>query len=103
MMLSLLGTLVFSLLVAVFAIQNSLPVTVSFVAWSFQTSLVIVILGAATFGALAVISLAVPLQLKARWDLKKARQRQGELEAGLKTLQERLDKELAKDMTANDL
>lgn len=102
-MLSLLGTLVFSLLVAVFAIQNSLPVTVSFVAWSFQTSLVIVILGAATFGALAVISLAVPLQLKARWDLKKARQRQGELEAGLKTLQERLDKELAKDMTANDL
>lgn len=103
MMLYLLFALVFSLLVAVFAIQNSLPVSVSFVTWSFQTSLVIVILGAATFGALAVISLAVPMQLKARWDLKRVRQRQGELEAEVKTLQERLEKELAKDITKNDL
>ncbi|HWQ61225.1 MAG TPA: LapA family protein [Negativicutes bacterium] len=86
-----------------FAIQNALSVNVSFVTWSFQTSLVIVILGAATFGALAVISLAVPMQIKARWDLKKARQRQGELEAEVKTLQERLDKEMAKDLTKNDL
>lgn len=102
-MLFLLIAFVFSLLVAVFAIQNSLPVTVSFMAWSFQTSLVIVILGAATFAALAVVSLAVPIQLRARWELKKARQRQGELEAETKTLQERLDKELAKDLTKNDL
>lgn len=102
-MLYLLLALVFSLLVAVFAIQNSLPVVVSIVTWSFQTSLVIVILGAATFGALAVISLAVPMQMKARWNLKRARQRQGELEAEVKTLQERLDRELAKDMTKNDL
>ncbi len=96
-MLSLVVALIFALLVAAFAIQNSLPVTVSFVAWSFQTSLVIVILGAATFGALAVVSLAIPMQIKARWDLKKALHRQGELEAEAKTLQERLDKELAKE------
>jgi putative membrane protein len=100
-MLSLLLALVFSLLVAAFAIQNSLPVTVSFAVWSFQTSLVLVILGAATFGALAVISLAVPMQIKARWDLKKAHHRQGELEAEAKTLQERLDRELAKDASPN--
>lgn len=102
-MLYLLVAFAFSFLVAVFAIQNALSVNVSFVTWSFQTSLVIVILGAATFGALAVISLAVPMQIKARWDLKKARQRQGELEAEVKTLQERLDKEMAKDLTKNDL
>ncbi len=96
-MLSLVLALIFALLVAAFAIQNSLPVTVSFVAWSFQTSLVIVILGAATFGALAVVSLAVPLQIKARWDLKKALHRQGELEAEARTLQERLDRETAKE------
>lgn len=86
-----------------FAVQNSLPVSVSLATWSFQTSLVIVILGAATAGALAVVSLAVPMQIKARWNLKKARQRQGELEAEVKTLQERLDKEMAKDLTRNDL
>ena len=96
-MLSLVLALVFALIVAAFAIQNSLPVTVSFVTWSFQTSLVIVILGAATFGALAVMSLAVPMQIKARWGLKKALHRQGELEAEAKTLQERLDKEVAKE------
>ncbi|MDR7865249.1 MAG: LapA family protein [Sporomusaceae bacterium] len=96
-MLSLVLALVFALLVAAFAIQNSLPVTVSFVTWSFQTSLVIVILGAATFGALAVMSLAVPMQIKARWQLKKALHRQGELEAEAKTLQERLDKEMVKE------
>jgi uncharacterized integral membrane protein len=103
MMLYLLLAFAFSFLVAVFAIQNSLPVHVSFVMWSFQTSLVIVILGAATFGALAVISLAIPMQIRARWDLKKARQRQGELEAEVKTLQERLDREMAKDVAKNDL
>lgn len=102
-MLYLLVAFAFSFLVAVFAIQNALTVNVSFVTWSFQTSLVIVILGAATFGALAVISLAIPMQIKARWDLKKARQRQGELEAEVKTLQERLDREMAKDVTKNDL
>ena len=102
-MLYLFMAFVFSLLVAVFAIQNSLSVTVSFITWSFQTSLVIVILGAATFGALAILSLAVPMQLKIRWDAKKDRQRQGELEAEVKTLQERLEKEMAKDITKNDL
>lgn len=102
-MLYLFLALLFSLLVAMFAIQNSLPVTVSILSWSYQTSLVIIIIGAATCGALAFLSLAVPVQLKARWDLKKARQRQGELEAELKTLQGRLEREMAKDMTKNDL
>lgn len=102
-MLYLFLALVFSLFVAIFAIQNSLAVTVSILSWSYQTSLVIIIIGAATFGALAILSLAVPVQLKARWELKKGRQRQGELEAELKTLQARLDRELAKDTTKNDM
>ncbi len=106
-MLYLLLALVFSLVVAAFAIQNSLPVTVSFVTWSFQTSLVIVILASALCGALAIISLAVPMQIKARWDLKKSRQHLGELEAEVATLQARLNKEQCareqdKDIVKND-
>jgi putative membrane protein len=93
----------FSLLVAVFAIQNSLPVTIAFLSWNFQTSLVIVILGAATFGALAILSLAVLMQVKARWALKKAKQRTVELEAEVKTLTTKLEQEKAKDITQNDL
>ncbi|HMM21210.1 MAG TPA: LapA family protein [Selenomonadales bacterium] len=102
-MLYLFLALVFSLFVAIFAVQNSLPVVVSFLYWSSQTSLVIVILGSAVLGALIMLSLATLMQVKARWTLQKARQRQGEMEAELKTLKERLEKELAKDVSQNDL
>lgn len=102
-MLYLFLALLFSLFVAIFAIQNSIAVSVSLLSWSYQTSLAVVIFGAATFGALAILSLAVPVQIKARWELKRARQQKGELEAEVKTLQGRLDRELNKDMTKNDL
>jgi lipopolysaccharide assembly protein A len=87
----------FSLVVAIFATQNSLPVTIGFLSWSFQTSLVIVILGAATFGALSTLSLAVLMQIKARWALKRVKQRQGELEAEINTLKTRLALESTRD------
>ncbi|MDF2571581.1 MAG: Lipopolysaccharide assembly protein domain protein, partial [Sporomusa sp.] len=57
-MMNLLFAFIFALLVAVFAVQNSLPVTVTFLTWGFQTSLVIIILGSATFGAMTILSLA---------------------------------------------
>lgn len=102
-MVYLFLALVFSLFVAVFAVQNALPVTVALLYWSCQTSLVIVILGSATFGALAIFPLALFMQLKSRWALQKARQRQDELEVQIKTLQESLDMERARDITENDL
>ncbi|MDR3562737.1 MAG: LapA family protein [Negativicutes bacterium] len=94
--------LLFSLLVATFAIQNSAAVTVAFITWSFQTSLVLVILGSATFGALTVLSLAALIQIKARWVLKRCMQRQGELEAEVSTLKSRLCQETAKEAAVQD-
>jgi uncharacterized integral membrane protein len=94
---------VFSLLVAIFAIQNAVPVTVSFFVWSAQTSLVLIILGAATFGAMVIISLATYVQFKQRIIIQKAKQRQGELEAEVNILRNRLEQEQAKDLTRNDL
>jgi uncharacterized integral membrane protein len=90
---------VFALVVAVFAVQNSLPVTVSFLWWGFQTSLVLVILLSAIFGALTVLLLAVPVQVKARWALKRARQKHGELEAEISILKNRFETELEKQQT----
>lgn len=46
----LLFTLIISIIVAVFAVQNAADVTVGFLMWTVQTSLVVVILGAAAFG-----------------------------------------------------
>jgi len=46
--------IILALLVAVFAVQNAVPVQVTFLAWSAETSLVLVILGAAAVGAVCV-------------------------------------------------
>ena len=43
--------LVFAVFVALFAVQNSMEVTVSFLTWQWNTSVAVVILGAAAFGA----------------------------------------------------
>ena len=79
-MMNLLFAFVFALLVAVFAVQNSLPVTVTFLVWSFQTSLVIIILGAATFGAMTILSLALLVQFKLRRTITKLTETQRQLE-----------------------
>ncbi|MFZ5943324.1 MAG: LapA family protein [Bacillota bacterium] len=54
MQLYLVSALVFALIVAVFAVQNTMMVTISFLLWEFSISLVLVILGAAAIGALCV-------------------------------------------------
>ena len=46
----LLFTLIISIIVAVFAVQNAADVTVGFLMWTVQTSLVVVILGRCAFG-----------------------------------------------------
>jgi len=52
--LYLILALVFALVVAVFAVQNTMTVSINFATWTFDTPLVIVILGAAALGALSV-------------------------------------------------
>jgi len=54
MQLYLVGALLFALLVALFAVQNTMMVKIAFLLWQFEVSLVLVILGAASFGALCV-------------------------------------------------
>ncbi|WP_093687828.1 LapA family protein [Sporolituus thermophilus] len=82
---------VFALLVAIFAVQNSLPVTVSFLMWSFQTSLVIIILGAATFGALVIVSLATLAQFRLKRTIHQLRQRLSDLETENNELKAKLN------------
>lgn len=90
-MISLLLAFLFALLVAVFAVQNLLPVTVTFLWWSVQTSLVIVILGMATFGALVIFCLAGWVQFRLRRRLQTALNRQGQLERENQELKTRIE------------
>lgn len=87
--MNLLLAFIFALLVAVFAVQNSLPVTVTFLMWSFQTSLVIIILGSATFGAMTILSLAMLVQFKLKRSLHKLTQSQQQLESENRELKAR--------------
>ncbi len=91
--------LVFSLLVAVFAVQNADPVTVKLLAWRFDTSLVIVILAAAAGGAALLALLGVFAQLRLGLQLKSTKGRAGQLQKELVRLEEeksRLAQEVAR-------
>ncbi|WP_371369533.1 hypothetical protein SRRS_26620 [Sporomusa rhizae] len=90
-MINLLFAFMFTLLVAIFAVQNSLPVTVTFLAWGFQTSLVFIILGSAIFGAMTILSIALLVQFKLKRSLHKIRTSHQELEAELRELKEKQD------------
>lgn len=81
--------LIFASFGAVVALQNATAVTVSFAVWSLQTSLVLVILGSAMVGALIILLLAAPVQIRLRWVADKANRRVSELEAKLQALEEK--------------
>lgn len=87
-MFILLVALLCALLVAVFALQNSLPVTVTFLVWRLEMSLVLIILGAAVLGAVAVFLLGSMTLLKQRHQLREAQRK-------LKKLEDELAKQAA--------
>ncbi len=94
----LVSALIFALLVAIFAIQNTTVVVINFLMWKFHTSLVLVILGSALLGALCIFLLGSFKNFGA-W--RKQRELEGknrhltnqvnELEAELKELRERME------------
>ncbi|MFQ5882913.1 MAG: lipopolysaccharide assembly LapA domain-containing protein [Candidatus Methylomirabilales bacterium] len=70
--LYLILALLLATLVAIFAIQNADRVTVRFLVWTFQTSLVIVILISAGVGALLAALVSLPQSLKMRRQLRQS-------------------------------
>ena len=70
MMLYLILALIFAVFVALFAVQNASQITVTFLAWQWNTSVAVIILGAAAcgalFGGMLAIVREVQLKLKLR-------------------------------------
>ena len=67
--------LILAALVAIFAVQNAAEVTVRFLVWTFQSSVVVVILVSAGMGALLAALVSLPQTLKARRRLKETEAR----------------------------
>ncbi|MGI6604322.1 MAG: LapA family protein [Firmicutes bacterium] len=89
--------LVCALLVAVFAVQNSVPVAVTFLTWRFEMSLVLVILGSAALGAVAVFLLAMLRLMRQGRLLREANQKARRLQDELAKLQVQLDSQSMAD------
>lgn len=73
--LYLVFALLLTTLVAIFALQNADQVRVRFLVWTFQTSVVIVILMSAGMGALLAALVSLPQTWKARRRLRESEEK----------------------------
>ena len=71
----LIIALLLATVVAIFAVQNAEEVTVHFLVWTFQSSVVVVILISVGLGALLATLVSLPQTLKARRRLKETEAR----------------------------
>ena len=59
-MATLFIALVFALIIALFALQNTAMVTVRFLSWEHEASVVLVVIGAACFGGIGICRFTRP-------------------------------------------
>ncbi|QDR81263.1 LapA family protein [Sporomusa termitida] len=82
-MIYLIFAMVFAVLITFFALQNAIPVTIHFLAWSGTTSFAIVVLGSTGAGILIALLSQGMVQLRLRLSLRQAENRIHELEQAL--------------------
>jgi putative membrane protein len=74
----------FALAIAIFAVQNSSMVAIRVLGWGLETSLVLVIIGAAALGALSVTVVGLPRAIRLRLKLREYEGRIKRLEAEIR-------------------
>jgi len=93
--------IIFGLLVAIFSLQNSDVVEISFITLEFTVSQAIVILASAAFGAFAVLLLSLRRWIKYQSKLRSASKTISALENENGLLKIRLEEYTAQKETAN--
>lgn len=63
-----------------FALQNNVPVTITFIVWRFDGSLAMVLLMALALGGIAVALISTPATLRRQWAISRQNKRIDELE-----------------------
>lgn len=87
--------LVFAIIVAVFAIQNSAPVDIQFLFWEVPSiSQVLVILGAAIVGALIALSISISKQLRLILQVRQLSQENKRLENECLQLEQKIQEKI---------
>ena len=90
MQLAILIGLAVTLGAVAFALQNNVPVTVTFLLWRFDSSLPIVLLLAVAAGALIVALLSTPSVLRLQWTVARQRRQINALETANQDLSARI-------------
>ena len=98
MQVFLFVALALALVAVMFALQNIVPVTVAFLAWTFEGSLALVLFVALIAGVLVSVLASVPTVVKGRWAEASLKKRVAALEAELKNT--RLDLEAQRARTS---
>lgn len=84
-------SLIFALIVAIFAVQNNIPVDIAFLGWKYSgISLVLVILGSAVAGAVAVFLFGLVRQLRLQMDLRSAKSQNEKLSSQILSLEDKI-------------
>ncbi len=84
----LILALVFSLIIAIVALANNEPVTVSYIFGRAEISLILLILGSAFVGALVMGFFAIFRSIRSAFSFREMRRKNEELQKQLKTLKE---------------
>lgn len=99
----LVVSLVFALVVAIFAVQNNTPVDIAFLGWKHpEISLVLVIIGSAVAGALAVFCLSLVKQFKLNMELRHAKGNNEKLNSQIASLESKLEALISKTQPVDD-
>ncbi len=75
-----------------FALQNNVPVTVTFLLWRFDGSLAMVLLLAIALGGLIVGLISTPATLRRQWAVHRLNKQIGQLESDKRDLQQQLER-----------
>lgn len=73
-----------------FALQNTVPVTVTFLVWRFDSSLAMVLLLSLALGALIVALVSTPATLKAQWAASRLRKQLDAAQSANQALEKRI-------------
>jgi lipopolysaccharide assembly protein A len=82
--------LIIAVIAVIFAVQNTLIVTVSFLMWKFNGSLALVLLLAIAVGALISFLASSPTLVRGKWSLRSHRKRAADLENSLNASNQRV-------------
>lgn len=84
MQVQLIVAIIVAILAVVFALQNAVPITVSFLTWKFGSSLALVLLITVALGILMSLLVSVPSIIKTRKMISSQKKKIQELESGLR-------------------